>query len=151
LGSMEFARQSFAPISDSGAVIYMFASAFVLFGFIPLMIIIFLFQDSWKNYGVTLGDWKRGILYISILLPVICIALLYPASHRGEIRAFYPLEKHIGESVSNFLALQIPRLVLFYTAWEFFFRGYMLFGVRKYVGDWLAICIQTIPSCLWHL
>jgi membrane protease YdiL (CAAX protease family) len=47
--------------------------------------------------------------------------------------------------------LEAPRGALFYTAWEFFYRGFMLFGLRRYVGDWLAICIQTIPQCLWHI
>src|SRR5713101_6625246 len=88
LGSTEFAHQSFASFSDSAAALYMFTSAFVLFGLVPLTVIILLFRDTWKNYGVTLGDWKKGIFYVSILFPVISITLLFPASHTAEIRAF---------------------------------------------------------------
>lgn len=47
--------------------------------------------------------------------------------------------------------LEIPRILLFYTAWEFMFRGFLLFGLRPLLGDWMAICVQVVPSSLWHI
>lgn len=64
---------------------------------------------------------------------------------------YYPLDKGAGESVFSFIQFEFLRIIFFYTAWEFFFRGFMLFELKRYTGDWLAICIQTIPSCLWHI
>jgi membrane protease YdiL (CAAX protease family) len=150
-GSIEFARRTFASVSSFDAALFMFASAFVLMILVPLAVVVFGFREPLKSYGFTLGDWKGGLFLVLVVFPIVALALLYPASHTGEMRAFYPFDKGAGDSLVSFLRLQLTRTALFYTAWEFFFRGFMLFGLRKYVGDWLAICIQTIPSCLWHI
>jgi membrane protease YdiL (CAAX protease family) len=121
----------------------MFLTAFLLLGALPALVVSG-FGERLRDYGVQLGDWKTGVKTILILFPVIAAALLYPASQTAEMRAFYPSDPRLAP-------LEMARGALFYTAWEFFFRGFMLFGLRKYVGDWLAICIQTIPSCLWHI
>src|SRR6185503_14008021 len=100
--------------------------------------------ERWRDYGVQLGDWRMGARAILILFPVIAIVSLYPASQTAEMRAFYPFDTRL-------LPMEAARGLFFYPAWEFFFRGFMLFGLRQRVGDWLAICIQTVPSCLWHI
>lgn len=150
-GSMEFARRFLSP--DSGFVppLFMFGTAFALLGILPLALITLVFREDPRDFGLRIGDWKLGILTIAMLFPVIAIALLYPASHTGEMRAFYPFAREAGDSFFNFIILEVPRILLFYSAWEFFFRGFMLFGLRPHVGDWMAICIQTIPQCLWHI
>jgi len=150
-GSMQFAQSAFAPASGLTAPLFMFATAFILLGILPLALIVFAFHEDPRKYGLNLGDWKKGMQATGVLFPVIALALLYPAAHTSEMRNFYPFAREAGDSAFNFFLLEIPRGVLFYTAWEFFFRGFMLFGLRPYVGDWLAICIQTIPSCLWHI
>jgi len=151
LGSIEFATRAFPSASRFEATAFMFAAAQLLMGLVPLAIIIFIFREPLQDYGLKIGDWKFGLAATAILFPIIACLMLYPASQTGEIKAFYPFDQSAGESVALFLRLELWRGVLFYTAWEFFFRGFMLFGLRRSVGDWLAICIQTIPSCLWHI
>jgi uncharacterized protein len=131
--------------------LFMFVAVFILFGLIPLSLIIKVFGRSPAEYGVRVGDWKFGLRANGILFPLIATVLLYPASLTPEMVNFYPLDRTAGESVYMFIRHESLRVVLFYSAWEFFYRGFILFGLRKYVGDWMAICIQTIPSCLWHI
>jgi uncharacterized protein len=150
-GSFEFAQISFAGISDYSAAIFMFLSAFVLLGLIPFTIIKFIFRESLNEYGLCVGDKKAGFYSILILFPLIAVLLLYPASNTSEMLNYYPLDKEAGSSAFSFIRFEFLRIVLFYVSWEFFFRGFILFGLRKYVGNWLAICIQVIPSCLWHI
>jgi membrane protease YdiL (CAAX protease family) len=150
-GSMDFAARYFPSASSFETAVFMFASAFVLLGVIPLAAIILIFRESPREYGLRLGAWKAGLVATAILTIVIFGAMLLPASQTQEMRIFYPFDKSAGDSAFAFLKLELARGILFYTAWEFFFRGFMLFGLRKHVGDWLAICIQTIPSCLWHI
>lgn len=150
-GSMEFARKVFAPSSGIEPALFMFVTAFVLLGLIPLAIVVFVFHRRPSSYGLQLGNWRAGLQTNLVLIPVIALTLLYPASQTMEMRQFYPFAKDAIGSPIAFLQLEIPRGVFFYTAWEFFFRGFMLFGLRKYVGDWMAICIQVIPQCLWHI
>jgi membrane protease YdiL (CAAX protease family) len=42
-------------------------------------------------------------------------------------------------------------VLLYYLAWEFFFRGFMLFPLARVFGGVNAILIQIIPSCLIHI
>jgi len=150
-GSIEFARRMFVGWSGIEASLYMFVSAFVLLGVVPFLIVVFLFKGHPADYGLRIGNWKFGLtLSLGLILP-IGIALLYPASQTPEMRGFYPFASEAMDSPLGFLLLELPRGIFFYTAWEFFFRGFMLFGLRRYVGDWLAICIQVIPQCLWHI
>ncbi len=150
-GSMEFATNLFPGLGSFFAAGYMFLSAFALMGLIPFGIIIIVFQETPKDYGLQLGDWKKGFLASIVLFLFLAGILLIPSSGTAEMRTFYPLDRAATHSVAAFVRLEVLRGLFFYTAWEFFFRGFMLFGLRKHMGDWMAICIQTIPSCLWHI
>ncbi|UCC38973.1 MAG: CPBP family intramembrane metalloprotease [Candidatus Aminicenantes bacterium] len=150
-GSIEFMRQASPSMSDFDTAFYMFGTAFLLMGILPLAIIHFVFREPLKTYGLQLGDWRKGLPVAAILFILIAGFMLYPSSQTGEMSEFYPFDKSAGDSVFAFVRFEALRGVLFYTAWEFFFRGFMLFGLRRYLGDWMAICIQTIPSCLWHI
>ncbi|MDI6780373.1 MAG: CPBP family glutamic-type intramembrane protease [Bacteroidota bacterium] len=133
------------------ANIYFFLSALLLMGVIPLLIIKYFLKERIGDYGLRIGNWKTGLVSIAILFPVIAIAILLPAVYQQELKDFYPFYKGAGESVGSFLEFELWRGLLFYTAWEFFFRGFLLFGLRKFVGDGIAIMVQIIPSCLWHI
>jgi len=150
-GSIEFSRGVFDTWSGLESSLFMFGAAFVLLGLIPLATIVCVFRKHPAEYGLQVGNWRLGLQTNFILIPVIALALLYPASQTPEMRSFYPFAKEAIDSPLAFMMLEIPRGLFFYTAWEFFFRGFMLFGLRRYVGDWLAICIQVIPQCLWHI
>lgn len=157
VGSREFFVNAYnATITDESilqwySVIYFFISAFVLMGIIPMLITKFILKENLSDYGFQLGEKRRGIVAVAVLFPIIAFAFLLPAAYQKEMRDFYPLFKGALEDVTIFQTMEITRGIFFYTAWEFFFRGFLLFGMRKYVGDWNAILIQTIPSCLWHL
>lgn len=150
-GSVEFAVRWFAPVSESLPAIFMFATAFLLLGIVPFGVLVLGFREPLSEYGLRLGKWKEGLGVVAVAFPIIALAMLYPAAQTAEMRAFYPFDKSAGLSAISFLQFELLRGMFFYTAWEFFFRGFMLFGLRRYVGDWLAVCIQTIPSCLWHI
>jgi len=150
-GSVEFAANLFESGNTFLQPSYMFASAFLLLGLIPVLIITFGFNERLKDYGLTIGDKKAGMLSLVVLTPLIVLALIYPSSQTAEMKNFYPFDPSAHLSIQNFIQLEFWRVILFYTAWEFMFRGFMLFGLRKYVGDSMALCIQVIPSCLWHI
>ena len=150
-GSIRFAASSTVISGMINPVTYMFLSAFILFGLIPALIVKGLFKEKLRNFGLRIGDWKFGILSTLLLFPPILLFLLFPASQMAEMQSFYPLDRAINSFSAQFFQMELFRGVLYYAAWEFFFRGFMIFGLRKYVGDWIAICIQVIPQCLWHI
>lgn len=133
------------------AVLYFFFSALLLMGIIPALLIKYSFKKKLSDFGLNLGNYKLGFRLILILFPIIAIFFLIPAAFQEEIKQFYPFYKPGLDDHFIFLRMELLRGILFYFAWEFFFRGFILFGLREYVGDWLAILIQTVPSCLWHI
>ena len=132
-------------------VVSMFITAFFVFGLVPLLIIKSIFKEPVMAYGLQIGDWRFGLKSVLVFSPLIGILLLFPAAQTEEMRMFYPLDRSLQVLSPNFFLFQLWRGLFFYTAWEFFFRGFLLFGLRRYVGDWMAIGIQTIPQCLWHI
>jgi len=150
-GSIQFAQQIFPGISENNSVIYMFVSTFILLGIMPLFLINIVFRESIKEYGLCIGDWKMGLKITAIVFPVIAVFVLYPSIYNQEMVNFYPQSKEVLGSTKIFIKFEAIRIFLFYTGWEIFFRGFMLFGLRKHVGDAMAICIQIIPSCLLHI
>jgi membrane protease YdiL (CAAX protease family) len=137
--------------TETARVWLYFLCTVVLFGAVPLVLIRKVWKMPLKDFGVTFGDWKFGLSATAIMLPVIAVAFLLPAAKMEDMRAFYPVDKAAADSMARFLPYAAGRVLLFYVGWEFFFRGFLLFGLRESVGDITAICIQVLPSVLWHI
>ena len=95
------------------------------------------------------GDWSFGWKALAVLVPVMLL-LGFPASRNADFLAEYPLNRAAGASPLAFAGHAVAYLC-FYMGWEFCFRGFLQFGLREAVGDWNAILIQTLASCLLHL
>ncbi|MEE9315730.1 MAG: type II CAAX endopeptidase family protein [bacterium] len=130
--------------------VYQFLTTLVLFFLFPLIIIKLVFKEKLKNYGLTLGDKRYGLRFIIITIPLIVTPIIILGSHMPQVRAEYPLSKLVQDNASVFLLYEFSYVLLYYVGWEFFFRGYMLFGLREKFGDAYAILLQVIPSALLH-
>lgn len=153
-GSREFYVEHLASlvVLDNvgfSAALYVFLSSFLWMGIIPFLTIRFFFRESVIHYGVQTGDWRFGIKAFAVMAPVM-ILLTYPSASMPQFVAEYPLNKGAGSSAIAF-ALHAVSYLFFYAGWEFFFRGFMQFGLRAQLGDWNAILVQTLASCLLHI
>ncbi len=137
--------------SDLEPVIYLFVTGFILMGMLPFIVMKYIFKESHTGYGLQIGDWKSGLKSTAILIPVIAIFLLFPSAFQKEFNTFYPLYKSKDGFDNFFILYEFLRLIFYYFAWEYFYRGFILFGLRSYIGNWNAILVQMIPSCLWHI
>ncbi len=149
-GSIEFAGRAFPGMTDFDAALIMYGAAFLLLGVTPALWLIAA-RERLSAFGVCAGDWKWGLRAVLVLLPVVTLCLLLPASTTAEIQAAFPQSRSAAGSLRGFLLLEIPRGALYYVPWEFFFRGFLLFSLRRSMGDWTAISVQMIPQCLWHI
>ena len=129
---------------------YHFLATFILLFLSPLIIVKLVFKEKLKDYGLSLGDKKYGFRFTVIAIPLIVTPIIFLGSRMPEIRAVYPLSKLVQDNVSVFLVYEFSYILLYYVGWEFFFRGYMLFGLREKFGDTYAILLQLIPYCLLH-
>lgn len=130
--------------------VYQFLTTLVLFFLFPLIIIKLVFKEKLKNYGLSLGDKRYGLRFIIITIPLIVTPIIILGSHMPQVRAEYPLSKLVQDNASVFLLYEFSYVLLYYVGWEFFFRGYMLFGLKEKFGDAYAILLQVIPSALLH-
>ncbi|HEY6951072.1 MAG TPA: type II CAAX endopeptidase family protein [Bacteroidota bacterium] len=128
---------------------YSFVTGLLLFGFVPVVIVKFVFNESLSHYGVQIGDWKFGLVAAAVMAPVM-IALTYPSSSDPRFLAEYPLFKGAGASAAVFAGHSLLYLT-YYLGYEMLMRGFIQFGLREQLGDWNAILVQTAVSTLFHI
>jgi len=129
--------------------LYQFAACFVCMLAVPAALSVFVLKKRLCDLGLTTGDTKAGLIIVAVVLPLAALLLL-PTSHQPDFRAEYPLFHGAGRTLSLFVAYELLYAV-YYIGWEFFFRGFMLFGLAGSIGAANAILVQTIPSTLLHI
>ncbi len=136
--------------SDVIARIWQFAVFFVLMFVIPALTVKFWFKRPLTDFGMGIGNYKEGLKWL-VTIPLVVAPIIYLSSKMPDVRLEYPMAKSLLNDTSNLLLYESAYVLLYYTAWEFFFRGFLLFGLRERFGDFNAILIQTISSCLVHI
>ncbi|MBP8975676.1 MAG: CPBP family intramembrane metalloprotease [Bacteroidetes bacterium] len=139
----------FLKADSFSSSLYLFGTAFILFGVVPIAVIRFVFHEPLAQYGLQLGDWKFGIASVLILAPVMLL-LTYPVANDPAYIAEYPINRTAGASSSAFL-LHAFCYGFYYIGYEILMRGFIQFGIRDAIGDWYAILVQTAISCLFHI
>ena len=115
---------------------------------IPLGIVVLVFREDPRRYGLSLGNWKKGALFsiVGILLMAVVIAGL---ARLEEFSSYYRLGFFEERDLHGMIEFAL-RLGVYMFSWEFIFRGFMLFGLKDRFGS-LAIWIQAIPFAIMHL
>lgn len=105
---------------------------------------------GWRltDIGWRMGNIKRGVAWVVASL-VIMLPLLVIASRRPEFQNYYPIYTPARCSTFGFLQFAIG-IVIYMCAWEFLFRGYLLFGGAKAFGVG-AIIMQALPFWMAHI
>ncbi len=140
----------FGLAADQNLRISQFFRFFGLFFVLPAVYVKFVMHKNLNDFGLGFGDIKTGIKTLLFLVPVIFIAL-YFAVDMPDVRSEYPLAKSLLHDQSHLILYEIAYIIFYYIAWEFYFRGFLLFGLKDRFGAFNAILIQTISSCLVHI
>ncbi len=140
----------FVSAADQNLSINQFLRFFGLFFVLPALYIKFVMHKSLKDFGLGLGDVKTGLKILSVLIPVVVIAI-YFAAKMPDVQSEYPLAKSLLTDRSKLAFYELAYVVFYYIAWEFYFRGFLLFGLKDRFGAFNAVLIQTISSCLVHI
>ncbi len=118
----------------------------VIYGLSPFLIL-FVFRRKPQDFGISLGRLKRWINEV-IFFYLIMVVILVIAFRFTNLKHVYPLYRRAAQGLDQFLLYQ--GIQLFYMfGWEFFFRGFMLFGLERKFGR-ASILIQTIPFAIMH-
>ena len=118
----------------------------------PVVLLKLVARERLSELGLGVGDWKLGF---GVVVPVGLLVIALPgglsASGMPEFLAEYPLAKMAGASWERFVVYQLAYGLLYYVAYEAFFRGMLQFGLRRQIGDLGAILVQTATTTLLHI
>jgi membrane protease YdiL (CAAX protease family) len=117
------------------------ANELIYYLLVPLAAGFLFFQDKPWDYGIRIGRWKPAIILTAVCLAAFAL-IIYEVSKRPEFYSYY------HRSFIDWPKFLL-NTALYLFAWEFVFRGYMLFGLEKSIGK-NAIFVQTIPFVLLH-
>jgi membrane protease YdiL (CAAX protease family) len=129
---------------------WQFGVFFLLMFVLPALYVKFGMKKSLYDFGWGFGDVKYGLKWL-IAIPLVVAPLIYIEAQMPDVRSEYPLAKSLLTNQQHLLIYELAYVLFYYVAWEFFFRGFLLFGLRDRFGDVNAILIQTISSCLVHI
>jgi len=116
---------------------------------VPIALIKLVFREPVSAYGLRVGgafrDYKLYLVMLGLMLPVI---LFVSGTESFQERyPFYGVSK--GSALyPNFFIWEAFYLLQFFGL-EFFFRGFMLHGLKLRFG-YYAVMAMTIPYCMIH-
>lgn len=113
----------------------------VLFALIPLATVIALLRDDPRRYGLSIGNWRRGLAWSliagALMAPVIVVAAALP-----QLRDYYAI------SWSNPLDLTVTHLLDLASS-EFLFRGFLMFALLRVMGP-IGVVVAALPFVFAH-
>lgn len=142
-------RLTLSPTNELYRWLYSFGATFVTLGLVPAVIGCVLWNEKPSEWGLTLGQNKAKFLLLSLVIFAAAFPLLIYASGFTSIASFHPLSRLAVKYRKAFIMYECC-LLLYMAGWEFFFRGFLLSGLKKVAGE-SAMFLQLIPYVIMHL
>ncbi len=116
---------------------------------LPLIAVKLIFKESLQNYGLTfknaIKDYRIYLIMIAFMIPLV-LAISFNPSFQAKY-PFYQIAPN-QPLTPQFFLWEIEYLIQFFAV-EFFFRGFLLHGLKHRFG-YYAVFIMTIPYCMIH-
>jgi membrane protease YdiL (CAAX protease family) len=116
---------------------------------VPAAIIHFVWRESLEDYGLGPGRVREWVRFL-VIYGAVMVPILVAASRLPSLQAFYPRYPWARQSATDLLLSEAGWLVYF-LAWEFFYRGFLLFTMARRFPPAVAVAIQAVPFVLMHL
>jgi membrane protease YdiL (CAAX protease family) len=128
--------------------LYWFVAEFVVSFLLPLALILFVHRRPLRDFGLGIGNARFGLkstaIFVGIMLPIVWIV-----SDTEQFQLVYPHAQIVKGEWTLFLLYEAVFL-LYFTGWEFIWRGYMLFGLERHLGGGVAVLVQMLPFVILH-
>lgn len=145
--SDNFSHQNNAFNSSIASYLYWFISDIIILLIIPLLIIKINFKERIIDYGINFRNFSKGSK-ITMISVVVILIIIWLVSSFADLSQLHSQINLFDSSVSVILLFEIL-LLIYVFAWEFIWRGFMIFGLEKQFGM-NVIWIQMIPFVLLH-
>lgn len=126
---------------------YWFIGDFFTFLVLGILIIKLLFKENLVDYGFQFGDYKTGFFFTLVFLVVMIIPIWFVSATPAFVQK-YPHLQGARLNWDVFFIYETGMLIYMF-AWEFIWRGFMLFGLEKKFG-YYSVLIQMIPFVILH-
>lgn len=116
---------------------------------VPFALIRLVFRERLTDYGMSFkGAFRDYYLYLIMLVVMVPLVVFF--STTSSFQAKYPFyELGPGEPLfPNFWTWELLYFLQF-LALEFFFRGFMVHGMKQRFGFY-SVLVMTIPYCMIH-
>ena len=115
---------------------------FLLFLVAPLLIVLVVFRDDPRRYGLRLGNWRWGLgLLLAGLL--VMTPIILGLAGLDAFRLYYgTTSEPLGARIANGLVELVPA--------EFLLRGFLMFALWRRIGP-LALVVALVPFVLTHI
>jgi membrane protease YdiL (CAAX protease family) len=133
------------------AYLYEFGAFFVLMFVVPVLLLRRRPRRSLAELGLGWGGSPRAAVLTVLAAAFVVVPMAWLAAGMPAVRETYPLFRALFQQPALVLPYEAAYVLLFYVAWEAFFRGYLLFTLEAEYGAAAAILIQTMASCLVHI
>ncbi|HOI09195.1 MAG TPA: CPBP family glutamic-type intramembrane protease [Myxococcota bacterium] len=142
-GALQDALRALEPVYRQIA----WATGCVTFYFvIPALIVVGVFREPLSEYGMSPRGFLRHLpLYLLLFVPVLGAVIV--VSYTPEFQGTYPFHHH-PVAMFDLLVWEAFYCLQFF-ALEFFFRGFMVHGLKRRIG-WVAVPAMVIPYCMIH-
>lgn len=165
-GSIDFFREVFGPrfashpAAEALPYFWWYGMTLLLYLVAPLALARLTGGSFARRYGLGLGEVRVGLaiggLFLAVMVPVVFVASRfkgfsshYPLAGQGAFYLQVGKDK-VALSLRLFTAYEAAYF-LYFIAWEFLFRGWMLNGLLPRFGRAGALLVQTAPFALMHV
>ena len=130
-----------------------FSLFFLFFVALPTLIVVLVEPNPLQvlsELGVGPGNYKVGIPLLLLGLPITVLISHFAANSPG-MKEWYPFSKEVCARDGTFVAYELGYILLYYSAWEFLYRGILFFPLLNGFGFLAAMAITTALSTLHHI
>ena len=150
LATLEFlspgARVAVRPYEDLADNIYWSLGCFTFYFVLPSIVVRRVLGHRLRDYGLSLDGFVRHLwIYVLLFIPVG--VLVWLVASNPDFQRQYPFYKNpVG--LADFLVWECFYALQFFSL-EFFFRGFMLHGVKDRMGRF-AVFAMVVPYVMIH-
>jgi membrane protease YdiL (CAAX protease family) len=114
---------------------------------IPWCVVRFAFKEKLSDYGLSRTIFSNSGIYLLALLLILPVVV--GVSYQPSFQVTYPFYVPSDRSDRNSFFLWEVFYLLQFFGLEFFFRGFMVHGLKHKLGIY-SILVMTIPYCMIH-
>jgi membrane protease YdiL (CAAX protease family) len=115
---------------------------------IPALYITIVLKKKLSAFGVAKGNVRAGIFWGSLSL-VVALLIFYLVVEYSGFSKSYLIPDLVRHKFSYFLLYQLLLVGFFSITYEFFFRGLVMLGLEKYLGDRWSMIVQFLLFLLF--